>query len=169
MPKQNIGASSEQLPRLGNVTFSAAQNAQPNDGRKGVRSILVARATLPITTAAGMVSLLCALWGRLTPIPDGMQYDVSASLPGGRFPVIECDSETEQTLLGHVERSAQRWAGFNAAYDTGEAKLTGKTTKRGIQRQPDKLPALVLPGGIRRAPLATTAATPAEQPVTASS
>ncbi len=141
------------LPRLGVVTFTPRSNPVPGEAKRGVRSILLANALLPIHTIAGTIHLVCALWGRQITLADGTEYSVSASLPGGRFPVLECDAETQHALVEHVEAHAARWAGFNKCYDTGEALLSGKMgNRRGIARQPerDERPALVKPTGERK-------------------
>jgi hypothetical protein len=134
-----IDKNTPNLPKLGLVTFVARPNAPISD-KRGVRSMIVAEAKLPIQTCVGTFALIASLWARLSPTSDGMEFAISASLPGGRFPVLECDSaETEDGLIQHIERCAQRWSGFNAVYDAAQDRLTGKTgIRRGIQRQPEK-------------------------------
>lgn len=162
----------ENAPRLGMVTFHAPKNAKVSEGKRGIRSIMVCRGELPVLTSAGNLILEIGFWGRVTPTPDGSDYDVSASLPS----YVSAESnDVADAVLGHCERQFQRWNGFDDAYDRGLAMLTGSRSvlrpKLAKLAKPDPTPVLVTkangrlrPTGKQRAADVGTAPAPAGEP-----
>jgi hypothetical protein len=171
MPKQNqSNGEIPRLPALGLVTFTAPRNATPYEGRRGVRSIMVARAILPLATIAGDVEIECGVWGRLVPTTDGTDFSVEAALPKN----VSAERDTQNAVLSHVERRLQAWSGFGDAWDAAYGALTG--AKKPGERpklakpepKPEARPALVKPNGQRvRAtsrPVAASEASDGAQP-----